>query len=112
MQEALRRIDADLSRRGFLTAMAAAAASVGLTGDALAQAAAPPAATLFTNVNVFDGKSPKRAMGMTVLVEQGKISWIRPGKVAGPAGATVIDGGGRTLMPGLIDNHMHIFISA
>ncbi|MGL5361791.1 MAG: amidohydrolase family protein, partial [Bosea sp. (in: a-proteobacteria)] len=46
------------------------------------------------------------------LVEQGKISWIRPGKVAGPAGATVIDGGGRTLMPGLIDNHMHIFISA
>ncbi|MGL4975519.1 MAG: amidohydrolase family protein [Bosea sp. (in: a-proteobacteria)] len=112
MQEALRRIDADLSRRGFLTAMAAAAASVGLASDTLAQAAQPPAATLFTNVNVFDGKSPKRAMGMTVLVEQGKISWIRPGKVAGPAGATVIDGGRRTLMPGLIDNHMHIFISA
>ena len=32
--------------------------------------------------------------------------------IQAPDGATVIDGGGRTLMPGLIDGHAHIMINA
>lgn len=112
VQAALQRITADMSRRGFLAGMAGAAAGIGFASDAMAQAAEPKKATLFINVNVFDGKSAKLANGMSVLVEGGKIAAIKPGKMAPPAGATVIEGGGRTLMPGLIDNHVHIFMSA
>jgi imidazolonepropionase-like amidohydrolase len=88
------------------------AVASGVAPDAIAQAAEPRKSILFVNVNVFDGKSPKLAKGMSVLCEGGKIAAVKPGRMAAPAGATVIDGGGRTLMPGLIDNHMHIFLSA
>ncbi len=109
VREALIRINAHLSRRGFMTAFAGLAA----TGLATKSMAADSAgATLFTNVNVFDGASPKLARDMSVLVEGNTIKEIKAGKIAAPAGATTIDGGGRTLMPGMIDNHMHIFMSA
>jgi imidazolonepropionase-like amidohydrolase len=67
----------------------------------------PPPQTLFTNVNIFDGKSDKLAMGMSVLVEGNLIKQV--GKnVKGRDDAKNIDGGGRTLMPGLIDMHAHL----
>ncbi|MGI9372184.1 MAG: amidohydrolase family protein [Hyphomicrobiales bacterium] len=63
--------------------------------------------TLFTNVNIFDGKDDTLAEGMSVLVEGNLIKQI--GKDIKPGeGAKVIDGGGRTLMPGLADTHTHI----
>jgi imidazolonepropionase-like amidohydrolase len=112
VQEALRRVDAHLNRRGFLGGLAAVAAlGAGCGGDALAQGGAAPA-TLFTNVNVFNGVSPNLVRGMNVLVEGNKIKGMQAGNVAPPPGATVINGGGRTLMPGLIDVHTHIFLSA
>jgi len=43
---------------------------------------------------------------MSVLVEGNKISKIAK-SIATPAGATVMDAGGKVLMPGLIDNHYH-----
>ncbi|WP_455389663.1 amidohydrolase family protein, partial [Petrachloros mirabilis] len=61
---------------------------------------------LFQNVNIFDGQNEKLAEGMSVLVEGNKISKIAK-SIQAPAGATVIDGGGRTLIPGLIDAHWH-----
>ena len=66
----------------------------------------PKPQTLFTNVNIFDGKSDTLAEGMSVLVEENLIKQIGKGLKAGD-GAKVIDGGGRTLMPGLIDAHTH-----
>jgi imidazolonepropionase-like amidohydrolase len=74
--------------------------------------AVTPAATLFTNVNVFTGKSLVVGKGMSVLVKEGTIASVQPGTMGAPDGAITIDGGGRTLMPGLIDNHVHIFLSA
>ncbi len=65
-----------------------------------------PARTLFTNVNVFDGTSEELAVGMSVLVEGNKVAQIATA-IPAPAGATIIDGGGRTIMPGLIDMHTH-----
>jgi imidazolonepropionase-like amidohydrolase len=112
VQAATRRINADLSRRGFLGALGAIAAGASLPGEALAQASAAPQATLFVNVNVFNGKAAVLSRGMSVLVEGGKISAVRTGRMPAPAGATVIDGAGRTLMPGLIDVHQHITLSA
>ena len=58
--------------------------------------------TLITNVNVFDGRSEKLAEGMSVLIEGNLIKRIAQGEIEA-VGAAVIDGGGRTLMPGLID---------
>lgn len=63
--------------------------------------------TLFRNVNVFDGTSNRLTMGQDVLVEGNLISQIGQ-DLEVPADATVIDGGGRTLMPGLIDSHVHM----
>jgi imidazolonepropionase-like amidohydrolase len=67
---------------------------------------ARPTATLFKNVKVFDGKSDKLTASTSVLVVGNKIERIG-GDFAAPEKATVIDGGGRTLMPGLIDAHWH-----
>jgi len=69
-----------------------------------------PAQTLFTNVNVFDGTSSKLAMGQDVLVEGNLITAVGKGLKA-DAKTTVIDGKGRTLMPGMIDGHAHVMIN-
>ncbi len=65
-----------------------------------------PAATLVRDVRVFDGAQmhAKRS----VLIDQGKIV-SADFKGAAPAGATVIEGAGRTLLPGLIDAHVHAY---
>lgn len=72
----------------------------------------PPAEkqTLFTNVRIFDGKSAKLTAPTNVLVKGNVIAAI--GANAKSSTATIINGGGRTLMPGLIDNHVHITMSA
>ncbi len=73
---------------------------------AFAQDEAPPQ-ILFTNVNVFDGYSESLQSGLNVLVEGNLIKTVSSGEIDAP-GATVIDGGGRTLMPGLVDLHSHL----
>ena len=65
-----------------------------------------PSATLFRNVRVFNGKSVNLTASTSVLVVGNKIAKIGS-DIAVPSNATVIDGGGRTLMPGLIDAHWH-----
>jgi imidazolonepropionase-like amidohydrolase len=64
--------------------------------------------TLIKNVNIFDGKNEELAMGQDVLIEKNLVSKIGVGLQA-PADTTVIDGGGRTLMPGMIDAHTHLW---
>ena len=87
--------------------------AVGLTAalvfaaSAAAQDEKPKPQILFTNVNIFDGKSDKLATGMSVLVEGNLIKEIGDKDLKAAKHATVIDGGGRTLMPGLIDSHAH-----
>jgi imidazolonepropionase-like amidohydrolase len=68
-----------------------------------------PTATLLKNVKVFDGKSDKLTASTSVLVVGNKIKQIG-GDIALPEKATVIDAGGRTLMPGLIDAHWHAML--
>ena len=65
--------------------------------------------TLFTNVNVFDGTNEELAIGQDVLVEGNLIKLIGQ-DLQGGRDTTVIDGGGRTLMPGLIENHAHLML--
>lgn len=78
--------------------------------EAGAQAPKPANRVLITHVNIFDGVNPARAEDMSVLVEGRRIVRIAKA-IAAPEGATMIDGGGRTLMPGLIDAHVHLMMS-
>jgi imidazolonepropionase-like amidohydrolase len=68
-----------------------------------------PTATLFKNVKVFDGKLDKLTASTSVLVVGNEIKKIGD-DIAAPEKATVIDAGGRTLMPGLIDAHWHAML--
>jgi imidazolonepropionase-like amidohydrolase len=66
---------------------------------------------LFQNVNVFNGTDGKLYKGHHVLVEGNKIAKISQDPIDA-AGAEVIDGSGKTLMPGMIDGHAHIMINS
>jgi imidazolonepropionase-like amidohydrolase len=69
---------------------------------------APAPELLFRDVRVFDGTSAALSAPTAVLVRGNTIAAIGAAAVpAGPA-TTIIDGGGRTLMPGLIDAHVHV----
>ncbi len=89
-------------------------ALVGLA--ALGHAAhAAPSAVIINNVHIFDGQSITRAKTLSnVLIVGDTIQAISTGPLAAPAGAEVtrIEGGGRTLMPGLIDAHWHAMLIA
>jgi imidazolonepropionase-like amidohydrolase len=65
-----------------------------------------PTQTLFTNVNVFDGVNEQRVANANVLVEGNLIKQVSIDAIDAGS-ATVIDGGGRTMIPGLIDAHWH-----
>src|SRR5262249_30086477 len=65
--------------------------------------------TLFQNVRVFDGKSDDLSPPSFVLVRGNTIEKISTSPIPTDrrADTVLIDGAGRTLMPGLIDAHWH-----
>lgn len=67
------------------------------------------APVLFDHVRLFDADKGVFLEHQAVLAENGKIAAVGPaGSIKAPAGAKVIDGSGKTLMPGIWDSHMHI----
>ena len=80
-----------------------------LAGHAFAQTA-QPSAVLFQNVRIFDGTGGALSAPSNVLVRDNKIEKISaaPIVVDRAANTQIIQGGGRTLMPGLIDAHAHL----
>jgi imidazolonepropionase-like amidohydrolase len=64
----------------------------------------------FTNVQLVDGTGSAPKRDVTVLVQDGRIAGIAPSrKLEPPANATVIDGHGKTLLPGFVMVHEHMF---
>ncbi|WP_243751165.1 amidohydrolase family protein [Paraburkholderia sp. BL10I2N1] len=116
MRYANRRISADLSRRGFVTGLAASMLSLVLPGLSNAQSTPPPGApakpVLFTNFRLFDGKSSALRDGLYMVVEGNSISQLRQGQPASTDGRTVVDCGGKVMMPGMIDMHWHALLAA
>ena len=88
----------------FAMCLLAAVSQVALASDA-----PPPKPTLISNVNIFDGKSDKLQQGMHLLIKDNLIETIsdEPLAVIQTDNVTMIDVGGRTLIPGLIDAHWH-----
>lgn len=77
-------------------------ASLALALPSLAQT------VVFRDVNVVAMTSPKVAEKQTVIVRDGKIEAILKSGDKLPEGATVVDGSGKYLMPGLAEMHGHI----
>lgn len=69
-----------------------------------------PEATVFQNVRIFNGKAGQLLGPSHVLVRGNRIERISSTPIAADTGTVVIEGGGRTLMPGLIDVHWHTML--
>jgi imidazolonepropionase-like amidohydrolase len=84
---------------------------VDLTAFAQPQSA-EPSTIVFENVRIFDGKSDTLSASMNVLVRGNTIDKISkdPIPTDRSANTRIIAGGGRTLMPGLIDMHWHTML--
>ncbi|MCK0197739.1 amidohydrolase family protein [Ancylobacter sp. 6x-1] len=100
----------DFSRRRFLAGAGAAAIAGIIASPAGAQSAVPK--TLFRQVRVFDGKADTLTAAAQVLVEGNRITVVDTTNSDPPTDASVIDCGGRVLMPGLIDAHWHAIYAA
>ena len=65
--------------------------------------------TLVDHVLMFDSVAGRYLPERAVLIADGKVAAIGPaGSIKAPAGATIIDGRGKTLLPGLWDSHQHV----
>ena len=84
------------------------APALGVVSPAFAQNAAKP--IVLRNARIFDGISGKLIQGKSVLVE-GKLIKALVASADMIADADVIDCGGRTLMPGMIDAHWHSILA-
>lgn len=95
-------------------APAAAAGSASAATLPAGVAAPAPELILFRHVRVFDGKRAALSAPHNVLIRGNRVERIASTPIDVPAGAsvTVINGGGRTLMPGLIDAHWHTMLAA
>jgi imidazolonepropionase-like amidohydrolase len=71
-----------------------------------------PSSVLFHNARVFDGLKEVVSGPADVLVQGNKIARISTTPITPDSETKVIDGTGRTLMPGLIDAHYHIMLAA
>lgn len=106
------RVSFDLSRRGFIAGMTGSIAALGLPGFARAQQAPSARPTFFTNLRLFDGTGAALRGNVQILVSGNRIAAVDTGNNPAPSDATVIDCGGRVLMPGLIDAHWHSMFAA
>ena len=55
-----------------------------------------------------DGTSASLRTGVSLAIEDGKIAWIRPNDSADTTGSEVIDAGGATIVPAMVDCHSHL----
>lgn len=67
-------------------------------------------ATVYQDAALADGRSAQLRLGVSILVEDDRISWIRPRSDEGvlPAGCEIVDAGGSTIVPGMVDGHSHL----
>lgn len=75
----------------------------------VAAIARPVSGTLaFRNVKLYDSDARKFRDSMTLVIANGRIQSIGPASTTQiPTAAEIVDGSGKTLIPGLWDNHQH-----
>jgi len=95
----------------WLSAAALAVATVAAQAGGHTGGAAPepePEPLLIRNVRVWDGRADSAVAGRHLLVRGALIERISAEEPPTENGMQVIDGGGRLLMPGIIDAHTHL----
>jgi imidazolonepropionase-like amidohydrolase len=64
---------------------------------------------LYRDGAIADGRAEGLQRNVSVLVEDGRIAWIRPTDgEEGAGGATIVDCAGATFVPGMVDCHSHV----
>ncbi|HEX5823261.1 MAG TPA: amidohydrolase family protein [Candidatus Limnocylindrales bacterium] len=67
---------------------------------------------LYRDAALADGRSDRLRSAVSILVEGDRIAWIRPTDAeedpGPPAGLEIVDGGGTTIVPGMVDGHSHL----
>jgi enamidase len=106
----------------LLSAAAIAALCVSAAAQDMDDAAAPPAppnpdakfiafdqpVIAFTHAEIIDGTGSAPKYDQTLLVKDGRIAAMGS-RIAVPAGAKLIDAKGKTLLPGFVMVHEHLF---
>jgi len=67
-----------------------------------------PTRLLIRDLAYADGTSPSLQLGIGLLIEGSRIGWFGPTEAADATDADILDGGGATLVPGLVDAHSHL----
>ena len=67
-------------------------------------------AIVYRDAALADGWSSRLQVGVSLLAEDGLVRWIRSADGEGdcPPGCEVVDAGGTTIVPGLVDGHSHL----
>ena len=65
---------------------------------------------LLQNLSLLEPETGHLQPGMKIRIEGDKV--VAVGKRVAAGGAEVVDCGGRTVMPGLIDSHVHVMLSS
>lgn len=83
--------------------------AAGMTTFAAPSESAPAGTLAVVDVNVVPMDRPLVLRHQTVIVRGDRVAWLGPAAAAPvPAGARVVQGNGRYLLPGLIDMHVHL----
>jgi imidazolonepropionase-like amidohydrolase len=95
--------------RRFLSVLAASL--LGVTAASAQQPRQSPTdgSVLIQNVRLFDGE--RVLQSTNVLVQDGRIARIAP-RIRPPSWVPIVDGTGKTLLPGFIDSHTHTWGTA
>ena len=83
---------------------------------AASESPAPPVAargrTLYRGAALADGRSERLRIGVSILVERGRITWIRPSdseeELRNGREVAIVDAAGATIVPGMVDGHSHL----
>ncbi|MCE2485994.1 MAG: amidohydrolase family protein [Desulfurellaceae bacterium] len=62
---------------------------------------------LLKNARLIDGIADQAQSGVSILIDGERISQVASGEITAPPGTRIIDLGGKTVLPGLIDTHVH-----
>jgi len=65
--------------------------------------------TVFRSARIFDGDSKNLREGLDAVVANGVIRELSEQRIQPDSSTEIIDCGGRVLMPGLIDAHVHVY---